>query len=140
MPRRSRCWRGSPARLEHARAQVELGAALRRANQRTAAREPLREGLDGARRCGATRLAERAAAELRAAGARPRNEVLTGPAALTASERRTAEMAAAGLSNPEIAQALFVTVKTVEGHLSGAYRKLDVRSRAELPRALQSRG
>ena len=66
--------------------------------------------------------------------------MLTGPAALTASERRTAEMAATGLSNAEIAQALFVTVKTVEGHLSGAYRKLDVRSRAELPGALQSRG
>jgi DNA-binding CsgD family transcriptional regulator len=127
---------GSPARLEHARALVELGSALRRANQRLAAREPLRAGLDAARRCGAIRLAERAAIELRAAGARPRREVLSGPDALTASERRTAEMAAAGLSNPEIAQALFVTIKTVEGHLSGAYRKLEVRSRTELPTAL----
>ena len=127
---------GSPAALELARAQVELGAALRRANQRVEAREPLRAGLDLAQRCGATRLAERARSELRATGARPRRAALTGRAALTASERRTAEMAAAGMSNPAIAQALFVTVKTVEGHLSGAYRKLDVRSRAELPKAL----
>jgi DNA-binding CsgD family transcriptional regulator len=82
------------------------------------------------------RSAERATGELRAAGARPRREAVSGRAALTASELRIAEMAAAGLSNPAIAQALFVTVKTVEGHLSGAYRKLDVRSRAELPRAL----
>jgi DNA-binding CsgD family transcriptional regulator len=127
----------SPAVLELARTQVELGAALRRANQRAEAREPLRAGLDLAQRCGAMRLAERARSELRATGARPRREALSGRAALTASELRTAEMAAAGMSNPAIAQAMFVTVKTVEGHLSGAYRKLDVRSRAELPKALE---
>jgi DNA-binding CsgD family transcriptional regulator len=115
---------------------VELGAALRRANQRTEAREPLRAGLDLALGCGATRLADRARTELRATGARPRRESLSGAAALTPSERRVAEMAASGLSNAEIAQALFVTVKTVEGHLSGAYRKLDVRSRTELGDAL----
>jgi DNA-binding CsgD family transcriptional regulator len=126
----------SPARLEHARALVELGAAQRRANERLAAREPLRAGLDLAQRCGAIRLADRAAEELRATGARPRRAALSGRDALTASERRVAEMAASGLSNPEIAQALFVTIKTVEGHLSGAYRKLDVRSRGELPQAL----
>ena len=126
----------SPARLEHARALVELGVALRAGRQRVAAREPLRAGLDLAQRCGAQRLAERARRELRAAGARPRREALSGRDALTASELRTAQMAAAGLSNPAIAQALFVTVKTVEGHLSGAYRKLDVRSRSELPQAL----
>jgi DNA-binding CsgD family transcriptional regulator len=126
----------SPARLDHARALVELGAARRRANQRLAAREPLRAGLDLAQRCGATRLADRAAEELRATGARPRRAALSGRDALTTSERRVAEMAASGLSNPEIAQALFVTIKTVEGHLSGAYRKLEVRSRGELPRAL----
>jgi DNA-binding CsgD family transcriptional regulator len=126
----------SPARLEHARALVELGVALRAGRQPVAAREPLRAGLDLAQRCGAQRLAERASGELRATGARPRREALSGRAALTASELRTARMAAAGLSNPAIAQALFVTVKTVEGHLSGAYRKLDVRSRSELPQAL----
>jgi DNA-binding CsgD family transcriptional regulator len=57
--------------------------------------------------------------------------------ALTPSERRIAEMAAEGMSNPEIAQALFVTRKTVEAHLAGAYRKLDIRSRGELAGALR---
>ena len=126
------------ARLEYARALVELGAALRRANQRTAAREPLRTGLDLAYRCGAVRLAERTRAELLAAGARPRRGVLTGLEALTASERRVAELAATGMSNPEIAQALFVTLNTVEGHLRHAYRKLSISSRGQLPAALRS--
>lgn len=128
----------SGARLEHARALVEFGAALRRANQRAAAREPLRTGLDLAYRCGATRLAQRASAELHATGARPRRVVLTGLEALTASERRAAELAAGGMSNPEIAQALFVTLNTVEGHLRHAYQKLSVSSRNQLPAALQS--
>jgi DNA-binding CsgD family transcriptional regulator len=128
----------SGARLEHARALVELGAALRRANQRTAAREPLRSGLDLAYRSGAVRLARRARAELLSAGARPRRGVLTGLEALTASERRVAELAAAGMSNPEIAQALFVTLNTVEGHLRHAYRKLSISSRGQLPAALRS--
>jgi ATP/maltotriose-dependent transcriptional regulator MalT len=128
----------SEARLEHARALVELGAALRRANQRTAAREPLRTGLDLAHRCGAARLAQRARAELVTAGAKPRRAVLTGLEALTASERRVAELAAAGMSNPEIAQTLFVTLSTVEGHLRQAYRKLSISSRGQLPAALLS--
>jgi DNA-binding NarL/FixJ family response regulator len=128
----------SGARLEYARGLVELGAALRRANQRTAAREPLRTGLDLAYRCGATRLAERARAELLAAGARPRRGALTGLEALTASERRVAELAATGMSNPEIAQALFVTLNTVEGHLRHAYQKLSIGSRGQLPAALRS--
>lgn len=122
----------APVPLEQARALVELGAALRRANQRKEARDPLRRGLDLAVSCGAQRLADRARAELRAAGARPRREALTGRAALTPSELRIVDLAADGLSNPAIAQALFVTVKTVEGHLSSAYRKLGIRSRAEL--------
>jgi DNA-binding CsgD family transcriptional regulator len=96
----------------------------------------LRAGLDLAQRCGATALAERAHDELVASGARPRRLVLTGVDALTASERRVAEMASEGLTNREIAQALFVTEKTVEGHLGHAYRKLDIRSRSELPKAL----
>jgi len=128
----------SGARLEHARSLVELGAALRRANQRTAAREPLRAGLDLAHRCGAVRLAQRARAELLTAGAKPRRAVLTGLEALTASERRVAELAVAGMSNPEIAQALFVTLSTVEGHLRHAYRKLAISSRGQLSAALES--
>ena len=99
-------------------------------------REPLREGLDLADRCDATALARRARDELAATGARPRKVMLSGADSLTASERRICEMAAAGMSNPEIAQALFVTIKNVEGHLTHAYRKLDIGSRGELAEAL----
>jgi DNA-binding NarL/FixJ family response regulator len=67
---------------------------------------------------------------------RPRTDARSGPGSLTASERRVADMAAAGETNRDIAQALYVTPKTVEVHLSNAYRKLGVRSRRELPEAL----
>jgi DNA-binding CsgD family transcriptional regulator len=127
---------GSQARLEHARALVDLGAALRRANQRIEAREHLREGIDLARRVGALGLAARATEEIAASGARPRKVLQTGLDALTASERRVAQLAADGMSNKEIAQTLFVTIKTVEFHLSHAYRKLDIGSRAQLDKAL----
>jgi DNA-binding CsgD family transcriptional regulator len=127
---------GSEARLEHARALVDLGAALRRANQRTEARERLREGVDLALRIGALGLAERANEEIAATGARPRRVLQTGLDALTASERRVAQLAAEGMSNKEIAQTLFVTIKTVEVHLSHAYRKLEISSRAQLDKAL----
>jgi DNA-binding CsgD family transcriptional regulator len=126
----------SPDRLEHARAMIDVGAALRRAKKRRDARTPLTEGSDLAARCGALALAERGLTELRALGARPRNVFISGPDALTASERRIAEMAGGGMSNPEIAQALFVTRKTVENHLSRIYPKLNIHSRDELPAAL----
>jgi DNA-binding CsgD family transcriptional regulator len=126
----------SPARLEHARALVELGAALRRSNQRSEARKPLREGVELAHRCGARALVEWANEELAATGAHPRTILLSGTDALTASERRVAQMAAEDLSNKEIAQALFVTVKTVEQHLGRVYRKLDISSRRQLGAAL----
>jgi DNA-binding CsgD family transcriptional regulator len=128
----------SPARLELARALVELGAMLRRANRRTEARRALDDGLELARRCGATRLAERARAELRASGARPRRETSTGVDALTPSELRVAQMAADGLSNPQIGQALFVTRNTVETHLRHIYQKLAIHSREDLSRTLQT--
>ena len=127
---------GSEARLEHARALVDLGAALRRANRRTEARERLREGVDLARSVGALGLAGRANEEIAATGARPRKVIQTGLDALTASERRVAQLAAEGMSNKEIAQTLFVTIKTVEVHLSHAYRKLEISSRAQLDKAL----
>jgi DNA-binding CsgD family transcriptional regulator len=126
----------SPAKIELARSLTELGAALRRANQRVASREPLRRALDIGQRGGANAIVKRAHQELVATGARPRRLFLSGLDSLTASERRVAAMAAGGLSNREIAQALFVTVKTVEVHLSNAYRKLDIKSRAELPESL----
>jgi DNA-binding CsgD family transcriptional regulator len=128
----------SPARLEHARALVDLGAALRRANSRSEARRYLREGVDLAHRCGATALVDRGNEELAATGAHPRKVMLSGLESLTASERRVAQMAAEEVSNKEIAQALFVTVKTVEVHLSRVYRKLDIESRRQLAGALSA--
>jgi DNA-binding CsgD family transcriptional regulator len=119
------------ARLQHAQALVELGAALRRANRRREGRKPLREGLDLAHRCGATALEERARTEL-TTGARPRKAVLSGVESLTPSELRVARMAAEGMTNREIAQSLFVTAKTVETHLSHVYQKLDVARRTDL--------
>jgi DNA-binding CsgD family transcriptional regulator len=124
---------GSPARLEHAKALAALGAGLRRARRPGDAREPLRRAVELAGVCGAHGLAAQAGAELYAAGGRPRTKALTGVESLTPSERRVARLAAAGSSNRDIAQALFVTPKTVELHLSNAYRKLGIRSRRELP-------
>ncbi len=132
-----RLGRSSPPRLETTRALVELGAALRRANQRTAAREPLELAADTALRCGASALHHRARTELAATGARPRRDaLLSGPTSLTPSERRIAELAAAGKCNREIAQGLFVTPKTVEYHLRNAYRKLGIEKRRQLSGAL----
>jgi DNA-binding CsgD family transcriptional regulator len=74
--------------------------------------------------------------ELLAAGGRSSDPYGDPLAQLTASERRVAELAAEGRSNPEIAQALFVTRKTVETHLGHVYRKLDIGGRGELPQAL----
>jgi DNA-binding CsgD family transcriptional regulator len=126
----------TPARLEHARALAALGAALRRDRRATEAREPLREALELAEACACPPLVESVRSELYASGARPRTTALSGVASLTASERRVASLAADGQTNREIAQALFVTPKRVEVHLSNAYRKLDIRSRRELPGAL----
>jgi DNA-binding CsgD family transcriptional regulator len=126
----------SPARLEQARALTDLGAALRRGNHRSEARGPLQKGLELARRCGARAVAQRARIELQAAGGRSSEPEHHGMQDLTASERRVAEMAAEGHSNPEIAQILFVTRKTVETHLGHVYRKLSISGRSELGQAL----
>jgi DNA-binding CsgD family transcriptional regulator len=124
------------ARLERARTLADLGALLRRRNRRTEARELLREALDAAHRSCARKLAEQVEIELRATGARPRRVVLTGLDSLTASERRIAELASGGLTNREIAQTLFITARTVEGHLTSVFRKLRLDSRRELAAAL----
>lgn len=126
----------SPALLERAKTELELGAALRRAGKRAAAQEPLRSALDLADRCGAAHLAERAREELVAAGARPRRTRVSGVEALTASELRVARRAADGQTNREIAADLFVTKKAVEKHLASTYRKLDIGGRGELAAAL----
>ena len=127
------------ARLDHARAVLELGVALRHQGVRTEARDRLRAALDETARLGASGLADRAHQELIAAGARPRRDrrLLSGPESLTAGEDRVALLAAQGLTNREIAQRQFVTVKAVQWHLRNIYRKLDVSSREELPAALR---
>lgn len=135
---REAVWRldDSPVRLEHARAMVDLGAALRRRGQRLDSRPPLRQGLAFAEQVRAAPLADRAREELAASGLRLRRQDEDRDH-LTPSEQRIAKLAADGSSNPQIAQSLFLTTKTVEGHLSNSYRKLGIAGRLELPQALQ---
>ena len=130
---------GGEARLEYAHALCDLGASLRHERARREAREPLREALDLAVRCGAAALARRAREELVASGARPRRLAQSGRDALTPAELRVALLAARGIANREIARSLVLTVKTVETELSHVYAKLGIRSRRELAGALQTR-
>jgi DNA-binding CsgD family transcriptional regulator len=130
------CLEPSQARLEHALALLELGAALRRAGRRADARQPLREALDLAHACGADAIAVRSHDELVTAGARPRRDPIASRSNLTASELRVARLAAEGTTNREIAQTLFLTENTIETHLRSVFRKLDIRSRSQLARAL----
>jgi DNA-binding CsgD family transcriptional regulator len=127
------------SRLELARVTCELGAELRRSGERSASRDVLRRAHALAAECGATRLASRARDELARSGARLIREPVSGVEALTPSEVRVAELAAEGLTNREVAQALFVSEKTVETHLGRVYRKLDIKSRHALPGALAER-
>lgn len=126
-------------RLDHALALIELGALQRRLGSRVAAREPLRVGLDLATRCGAIVHADRAHAELVAAGARPRRDrrFLSGPESLTAGELRVATLAAEGLTDRAIAERLFVTQAAVQFHLRNTFRKLDIRARGDLAAILE---
>jgi DNA-binding CsgD family transcriptional regulator len=134
---------GTRARLEHARSLLALGGALRRRGHRTEAREPLAEALELAHRCGAEGTTARAIEELHAAGARPRRPERTGLDALTASEARVARLVAEGRSNAEAAQELFVSLKTVETHLTRIYAKLGLSgqgARRRLADALDAAG
>jgi DNA-binding CsgD family transcriptional regulator len=128
----------SPFRWNQANTELALGAALRAAGQRSRAKEVLLSALEYAVANGAVPIEERARAELRQLGARPRREARTGVAALTPSEERIARLAAEGRTNKEIAQHLFVTVKNVEMHLVHAYRKLQVSSRRDLAAVLMT--
>ncbi len=123
---------GAGVAIEQARALCRLGERLRHLGRRVEAREPLREGLALADGLGATLVAEQAAAELSAAGGRPRRRSLTGVASLTPAEQRVTRLAASGQTNRAIATSLVVTEKTVQFHLTNAYRKLGVTSRSEL--------
>lgn len=126
----------SHAHVERARALVELGAAVGRTGRRVEARRLLGAGIDLSLGFGAWALATRGRDELIRLGDRPRRLAISGPDALTGSERRVAQMAADGLSNRQIAQSLFVTTKAVEWHLANTYRKLQIRRRQQLPEAL----
>jgi DNA-binding NarL/FixJ family response regulator len=127
----------SHAHVELARALLARGAWMRRRGQRVAARPLLARGLELARYCGATPLVQEATEQLASAGGRARNLLRRGRDALTPTELRVARLAAEGLSNPEIAQAHFVTLKTVETQLGSCYRKLGIASRRELAEALE---
>jgi len=124
---------GVPIPSEHGRALLAQGAVHRRAKHKRAARDSLEAGLAIFDRMGARGWAERARAELARVGGRA-----PSAGALTPTERRVAELVAEGLQTKQVAAALFVSAKTVEGHLTNIYAKLGVHSRAELAR-LQSR-
>jgi DNA-binding CsgD family transcriptional regulator len=126
----------STAKLEAAHALADLGGELVRRRRRREGREALRRAVELARECGATALAERAFGDLGAGGGRAPRLELTGVEALTPAERRVSELAAGEMTNREIAQQLFITEKTVELHLTSAYRKLGIRSRFQLASAL----
>ncbi len=125
--------------LEAARAMVDLGEALSTIGRRDEARSALRRGAHLASLCGADHLVELASNQLRAAGARPRRVALTGLEALTPAELRVVALAAEGHTNARIAASLYVTDKTVEGHLARAYQKLGIHSRQELRPLLEGR-
>jgi DNA-binding CsgD family transcriptional regulator len=131
--------RKSPALLERAHSLAELGAALRRDGRRSSAREPLAEALDLAARCGARPLAVGVREELKATGARPRREWRTGLEALSPRELRVVQLAAEGRTNREIAYQLYVTLKTIEGHLARAYTKLGIERRGQLSKLFEGR-
>ena len=127
--------------LVTARVLLAHAGHLRRSGHPTEAREPLRRALEIADACAADGLRADLHEELRACGVRPSavdRDYARGQ--LTPSELRTARLAADGLTNREIAQALFVTPKTVETHLRAVFRKLDLKSRRELPSALHRAG
>ncbi len=119
--------------LDLARTRLAYGSALRRSRQKAGARKALEAAYDGFAGLGASVWAARAEAELARVGGRPPSS-----GALTPTERRVAELVAQGLQTKQVAGRLFVSPKTVEGHLTRIYGKLGVGSRTELTRRLDS--
>ncbi|MEU8994424.1 AAA family ATPase [Streptomyces caniferus] len=126
----------TPARLELARALGDFGAALMHRDDKRGARRALRRGLDVAVACGATVLTARLEERLHLAGGRVGRAGAAGTGALTAGEERVCTLAAQGYSNKQIAELLVVTLRTVETHLTGAYRKLRIAGRPYLAAAM----
>ena len=120
-----------PIPLEAARTQLAYGSALRRSRQKAAARSALEAAASGFEAIGARVWAERARPSSARVGGRPPSS-----GALTPTERRVAELVAQGLQTKQVAARLFVSPKTVEGHLSRIYGKLGVSSRTELAHRL----
>ncbi|MFH8750775.1 AAA family ATPase [Streptomyces rimosus] len=130
----------SPARVEHARAELVLGQTLLAADDRRGAREHLRAAADLAQRCGALTLGQNARGALLAAGGRMRKMTGSPLDLLTSMERKVAGLAAGGARNRSIAQSLHVSVRTVEMHLTNVYRKLAITERAQLAAVLRTPG
>ena len=120
-----------PMPFERARTQLLLGQLHRRQRQKERSRAILREALQAFEAMGTRLWAERARAELARADVAPSRDL-----ALTPSERRVAELAASGKTNRDVAAALFISPKTVEANLARIYRKLGIKSRAELGRVI----
>ncbi|MFH9550782.1 AAA family ATPase [Streptomyces sp. NPDC017435] len=129
--------RDSPAEAELVASLLAHGRQLTAAGERGRGRDHLREGAERAERLGSVRLLTYAEQALRTAGGRRTTPAHTGSGALTASERRIAELAAEGRTNTEIAELLHVARRTVETHLTSTYRKLGIRRRGELRGALE---
>lgn len=126
----------SEAACEYARSAFVLGRALRECGKKVEAREQLRLALDTASRVGAAGLIGDITDELAAANAKPTRPRLVGVGSLTPAQRRVAKLAAAGLTNQEIAAELWITLKTVETHLAASFKKLGVASRLQLAEVL----
>jgi DNA-binding CsgD family transcriptional regulator len=122
----------TPRRPVIVRVLASYGAALRRVERIPEAREALYRAIDMAGEMGMERLRGRAHQELVLAGGRPRRARATGPQSLTSAQLQVARLAAEGRSNRQIAEHLFVTIKTVETHLAAVYRKLGIATRDEL--------
>ena len=138
-----RCYREAIDRLGRTRLRTELARArllygewLRRENRRVDARVQLRAAHDECTSIGMEAFAERARGELQAMGERFRKRTVEARDDLTAQERKIAQLARDGLSNPEIGARLFLSPRTVEWHLRHVFTKLGIRSRQQLPRAL----
>ncbi|MGW7824660.1 LuxR C-terminal-related transcriptional regulator [Streptomyces puniciscabiei] len=123
---------GTPGRLEQARAEYLLGRRLLEGGDAESARGRLRRSIDIALLCGDRLLLDQVVPALGAAGGRLRRGTESPTDALSGSERRVAERAAAGVTNREIAEALFLTQRTVEFHRTSVYRKLDISGRRDL--------
>jgi DNA-binding CsgD family transcriptional regulator len=130
----------TPRLFERARTELCYGEALRRSGRRAEARDHLRAALEAFERSGAVPWADRARHELGATGETVRRRDPTVAERLTPQELQVAFAVTEGRTNREVAEALFLSPKTIEYHLHNIYRKIDVRSRTELAHRLAHEG